>query len=581
MADYADSGSRMSDFGEGRSMSDFGGGSQPPPQPSPALQAATRTGRRVPKAAVAAAAAVVAAVVIGGVALASRSSDVPDETALETDTTAGIPTTIGSDTTTVAQDREGNRPPFLFAGSSQPTPELEVGESGKRTEVFLRGGATGVAVAEDGRVFILDASGFGSLWEVDGDEITLLLKGNRDAFPNIEFSQARDLAVRDSGDDVELFVADAGGRRIIRYVPATNELETWGADGETGVELVQDGTPVSEMNFATPVSVDVDDEGNVWAADLNKLALIRVGTDDRVTVVSGRGFDRPTDGAKAIDVRFSGLKAVAVDSQGRAVVSANNELWRIETNGTVSKLAGTGVFPDAKVDQGDGGPALQALVSAADLAFSDSDDLYIASDSVAGDIRRISADGRIERLAGGDPGGGSTPPTSHRFAPDSIDVDEDDRIYVGESLNGFNMLRRLPAGGVPLDTARFRFDMENRVGRADDLTREGAAPDHILEVVAEGDIADVIVEECGNDDAVWDTITGNDTPGVGVARLVGAIENDDTTGDLPAISLDEPTILTLYFEDDGEIGPGDRLCVTLVRPDGSEEEQELVIRGFD
>lgn len=550
------------------------------------VETAARSARRVPKAGLAAAAAaVVAAVVVAGVALASRSGDAPDTTAVGTDTSAGPSTTSGPDTTAVAGERESRAEllPFLFAGSTylDRAPEPKVGETVPRTRGYLAGGATGVAVAEDGRVFLLDGANYGSLWEVDGDDMTLLFQGNPNGPPRLEFSNSRDLAVRGTGDDVELFIADSDANRIIRYVPATEELETWGTEGQTGDEVVADGTTASEALFASPVSVDVDDDGNVWMADLNKLAVVRIGTDEKVTVVSGRGNASPTDGAKAIEVKFNGLKAIAVDPDGRATVSAENELWRIEGDGTVRKIAGTGAFSDGKVDQRDGGPALQALVSAGDLAYAENGDLYIASDSTVGDIRRIGTDGRIERLAGGDPVGGSTPPTSRRMAPNSIDVDEDGRIYVGQTLNGFNFVMRLPEDGVPDDTARFRFDIDDRVGRADDLRRADATPDHILEIDAEGDIADVIVAECGNEDAVWDTITGNGTPGVGVARLVGAIENDDTTGDLETMRLDARTILTLYFEDDGELSPGDDICVTLVRPSGAEEEQELAIRGFD
>jgi hypothetical protein len=54
----------------------------------------------------------------------------------------------------------------------------------------------------------------------------------------------------------------------------------------------------------------------------------------------------------------------------------------------------------------------------------------------------------------------------------------------------------------------------------------------------------------------------------------------NTTGDLETIRITEPTLLTLYFEDDGHVEPGDTLCVTLLSSSGADH-QELVIRGFD
>jgi hypothetical protein len=502
MSDYGDAGSRMSDFGDGQRMSDFGnGGSQPPPQPT-AVQTAAKAGRRVPKAAIAAAALVAVAVLAGGIALASRGSDAPDETAVGTETT--IPPTTGAPDTTAQADRETltETIPFVFAGSTYNNRIVaKVGETIPRTKGYLDGGATGVAVADDGRVFVLDGANFGALWEVDGDDMTLLFQGNPNAAPNFEFSNSTDLAVRGSGDDVELFVADPNANRIIRYVPATDEIETWGTEGSTA-EDIADGTAAQDVVFASPLSVDVDDDGNVWVADLNMLSVVRIDTDERASMVAGRGDQPATDGAKAIDVKFNGLKAIAVDDDGRAVVSAHNDLWRIDTDGTIQKIAGTGEFPAENIDHGDGGPALRAAVSAVDLAFGADGVLYVAGDGVPGTIRTIDANGRIERIAGRDPVGGSTPLTAMRWAPNSIAVGDNGDVFVGETLNGFNVVRRIPSSGVPEDTAAFRFDFTDRVGRADDLERVDATPDHILEIVVEDDVDDlsIHVSDCPQDD---------------------------------------------------------------------------------
>lgn len=585
MADFAGQGRTMSDFGDGSKMSDFGGSQPAPPQGPAPLETAARAGRRVPKAAIAAAAAVVAVVVAGGIALASRGGDAPDETEVGTDTTAASPTTDPTDTTAARGERNSRRElvPFVFAGSTfdNRIADVEVGDTVPRTRAYLAGGATGVAVADDGRIFILDGANFGALWEVDGDDMTLLFEGDPNGPPRFDFSNSLDLAVRGSGDDVELFIANGDANRIVRYVPATKELETWGTGGKTGDSLVEDGTPATEALFARPVSLDVDDDGNVWMVDLNKPSVVRIGTDDKVTVIAGRGSDAPSDGAKAIDVRFPGLKAIAVDESGRAVVASHNELWSINTDGTIQKIAGTGDFPSERIPHGDGGPALRAAVSASDLAFGPDGTLYIAGDGVPRTVRTIDANGRIDRIAGRDAFGGSTPATAMRWFPDSISVDEDSNVYVGETLNGVTFVRRVASTGVPEDTAAFRFDIDDRVGRADDLKRVDASPDHVLEVIADGDIEDVLITvgDCGSRDPDWDTVTGNDIPGVGVAKGAANIENDDS-GDLPTMRLTEPTLLTLYFEDDGTIEPGDRLCVTLVRPGGGEDEEEFVIRGF-
>lgn len=568
MSDYGGSGSRMSDFGDGKSMSDFG------------AQAGARAGRRIPMAAIAAAVVVVVAMVAGGIALASFGDDEPDETAVASDTTAPTPTDAPTTTAVDVEDRVG-QVPFIFAGRpDNPQRRFEVGETVGRNEVFFPSGVRGVEAADDGRIFLLTSSEGGEIWVVDGDNITLLFRGGIGGV----LSGASELTLRGSGDDLEVIVAVAEAHRLARFRPATQQMEFFG-NGQTTGELPNDGVSGAEAVLNAPHSVDADALGNVWIIDSLFGAIYRIDRSDRLTVVSGRGSDEPSEGARAADVSFRSAVQIAADGTGGAAVSVGTEIWRIDSGGTVAKMGGTGTHPGVTAAQGDDGPALAAAVITQALAFSPDGDLYIASGGPAHDIRRIDTNGVIRRIAGGHPFNGILPATAHRFAASAIDIDSNGRVYLAEASANLNFLRRLPPEGVPPDTAAIGFSVIDKVGETDDLRGSDGVLDHTLEFVVEGDLADVVIAEgpCGREDpdgAAWDTIIGNRTPGIGVARQSLTIEND-ATGDLPTVEFDAPTLLVFVFQDDGAIAPGERLCLTIVRPDGEEDETTLVIRGFN
>lgn len=338
--------------------------------------------------------------------------------------------------------------------------------------------------------------------------------------------------------------------------------------------------------MTSPLSIDADDLGNVWVIDNAFDAIYRIDSNDQLTVVSGRGSGPPAEGAAAADVRFRSAFRIAADGSGGAALAVStNEIWRISPSGTVSKMAGTGERPAATTDQGDDGPAVRAAIDVEALEFSPDGDLYFASAGVARDIRRIDGNGVIRHIAGGHPPDGVLPATAHRFGAVSLDVDEDGQIYLAEAVANLNFLRQLPPEGVPPDTAALAFSVADLIGAEDDLSRTDSVLDHTLEFLVTGDVADVALTEgsCGRGDpdaATWDTITGNDTPGLGVALNSRSLQND-ASGDLPTLELAEPTLLTFYFQDAGAVLPAGRVCLTLVDGNGREDETTLVIRGFD
>ncbi len=111
------------------------------------------------------------------------------------------------------------------------------------------------------------------------------------------------------------------------------------------------------------------------------------------------GSDSNGDGGPALSALLSQAEGIAVDKLGNIYIAdaADNRVRKIAPDGTIQTIAGGGVAGFA----GDGGPAAQALLNQPyGLAVDSSGNLYIA-DLGNARVRKISADGTIQTVAGG------------------------------------------------------------------------------------------------------------------------------------------------------------------------------------
>ena len=104
------------------------------------------------------------------------------------------------------------------------------------------------------------------------------------------------------------------------------------------------------------------------------------------------------DGGPAMNALLSQAEGIAVDSQGNIYIAdaADNRIRQITPDGTIQTIAGSGIAGFA----GDGGPASKALLNQPyGLAVDSSGNLYIA-DLGNARVRKISLDGNIQTVAG-------------------------------------------------------------------------------------------------------------------------------------------------------------------------------------
>jgi DNA-binding beta-propeller fold protein YncE len=165
------------------------------------------------------------------------------------------------------------------------------------------------------------------------------------------------------------------------------------------------------------------------------------------------------DGGPAIDALLDLPVSTVVDEMGRMYITdqANNRIRRIELDGTIRTIAGTGV-PGYS---GDGGPADQAQIRLPSgqsappvgrLAFAPNGDLFLA-DYRNDRIRRIRPDGAghvIDTVAGngtyGYSGDGGPATSASLRGPADVAVDADGNLYIADTFNA--CIRRVDADGI-------------------------------------------------------------------------------------------------------------------------------------
>jgi DNA-binding beta-propeller fold protein YncE len=153
------------------------------------------------------------------------------------------------------------------------------GDGGPATEAFLSE-SSGVAVHEDGRVFVAD-TGNDAIRVVDPDgSISTLATG-----------LAAPQHVRVFGD--ELYVAEREAHVIRRIDLESGVAEVVAGTGEAGFS--GDGGPATEAQLARPIGMTIGSDGALYVADSENNVIRRVDADGIIETVLGSpgesGFD--------------------------------------------------------------------------------------------------------------------------------------------------------------------------------------------------------------------------------------------------------------------------------------------------
>lgn len=186
-------------------------------------------------------------------------------------------------------------------------------------------GPTGIAVADDGKIFISDTYN-DRVRVIENGQVTTLAGGKQGYADGLSTSAQFDTPLGITLWGERLLVADAGNRRI-RVVELDGRVWTLAGNGST--EIV-DGLP-ADASFVRPTAIAVSRDGAVYIADGNAIRAIgRRGFPFVETIAGGqRGF---RDGDPIVS-RFDRPSGLAFDDKDRLLVadSDNGLVRRFET----------------------------------------------------------------------------------------------------------------------------------------------------------------------------------------------------------------------------------------------------------
>lgn len=206
----------------------------------------------------------------------------------------------------------------------------------------------------------------------------------------------------------------------------------------TATAIIGGNANASTVALRSPRQLVRDLEGNLYVADTGHHQVRRIDTNGVVTVVAGSGVAGYSgDGGVATNAELSAPEAIAVDGVGNVFIAdtGNARVRRVDRTGVITTVAGTGDLLGAV---GDGGPATAAGVgSVRGLAVDGLGNLYL-SDAINERVRRVDAAGIITTVAGNGGGfaGDNGPATSALFNEvGAIALDATGRLFIADTGN--------------------------------------------------------------------------------------------------------------------------------------------------
>jgi sugar lactone lactonase YvrE len=235
------------------------------------------------------------------------------------------------------------------------------------------------------------------------------------------------LAVDAAGD---VYIADSTNNRVEK-VDTHGVLSIFAGNGSKGMPTAG---PATSSKLSAPRGLAVDAAGDVFIADATNNLVEKVDTHGVLSIIAGTGTaGTPTPGP-AVSSKLSYPDGLAVDAAGDVFIadSGNNLVEKIDTNGDLSIIAGTGTKGAPTP-----GPALSsALATPSGVAVDQVGNVYIA-DTSNNRVDEVSG-GTLTVVAGTGPAGAPTPgpaAASKLASPFGVAVDPSGDLYIADSYN--------------------------------------------------------------------------------------------------------------------------------------------------
>lgn len=274
--------------------------------------------------------------------------------------------------------------------------------------------------------------------------------------------------------------------------------------------------PALQAHFNNPHGIAVDGLGNVYVADRFGHRIRKITPAGIVSTLAGSGNIGATDG-NGTAAEFHEPWGLCADSVGNVYVAdtRNNLIRKIDLNGNVTTLAGTGNFGSSN------GPALSSTFgNPTGIEIDENSGIIYIADHLTHIIRKIDPAGNVSTIAGtafliGTADGQGAAARFNR--PYGLELDNNGDIIVADEWN--HLIRRVTPNGFVTTIAG------NGTVGSQDGTGAGASFNYPWDVAVDAN-GDMFIADGFNNIIRRITPTGVTTTYVGTAGASGA--NDGT-----------------------------------------------------
>jgi uncharacterized protein (TIGR03437 family) len=246
---------------------------------------------------------------------------------------------------------------------------------------------------------------------------------------------------------VLLSLLGAACLRSIAAAAATSYvIQTVAGSDNTG-----DGGPALSAALGQPEGIAAENSGNIYVADAAQNRVRKIAPDGTIQTFAGTGTAGfAGDGGAATAAELNQPYGLALDRAGNLYIAdlGNARVRKVSADGTIQTVAGGGAL--SAVNLGQGGPATSAqLNEPRNVALDAAGNLYI-SDFGANQVYSVAANGTLTLVAGtgvaGFSGDGTSALLAQLSAPAGLAVDATGSIYIADSGN--NRVRKVYSGVI-------------------------------------------------------------------------------------------------------------------------------------
>jgi trimeric autotransporter adhesin len=246
--------------------------------------------------------------------------------------------------------------------------------------------------------------------------------------------------------DIYLFVVESGDYHItVARIDLKNRTIITVAGNGTDC-CYKEGARATQVGFEWINAIAVDSQGDLFIADDVNVRKVSA-KNGLITTLVGNGKGDTLEGSSALSAKFKSIEGLAVDPTGNLFISDGNQIFEMDSvNGKISRVAGS----RKSGFSGDGGPALDAsFLLAKSIALDPAGNRFVADvencrirhiDHATGIINTIVQSGGIEQ---------NCPPQPKlipwQLSPDDSAVDAKGDVYFDEPSVG----RVAMAGATP------------------------------------------------------------------------------------------------------------------------------------